>query len=126
MTGHGGTDELFDVVGEQAGDRPVEIVLRVHVQPGAGRTSVVGRHGDSLKLKVGAPPEGGRANEAVAVLLANTLGVGRDAVALVSGASSRSKRFRIGPVNLDDVRRLLGEAMAAATAGNAGGRHGVR
>jgi uncharacterized protein (TIGR00251 family) len=126
MTGYGATDELFDVVGDRGGDRPVEIVLRVHVQPGAGRTAVVGRHGDSLKLKVGAPPEGGRANEAVAVLLATTLGVDRGAVTLVSGASSRAKRFRIGPVDLNDARRLLAEAMAAGPAGNAGGRHGVR
>jgi uncharacterized protein (TIGR00251 family) len=126
MTGYGGTDELFDVVGDPGDDHPVEIVLRVHVQPGAGRTAVVGRHGDSLKLKVAAPPQGGRANEAVAGLLATTLGVDRGAVVLVSGASSRAKRFRIGPVDLGDARRLLGEAMAAGTAGNAGARHGVR
>jgi uncharacterized protein (TIGR00251 family) len=126
MTGKPGPGDVFDVVGEPSEDDQAEIVVRVHVQPGAGRTAVVGRYGDALKLKVGAPPEGGRANEAVATLLATTLGVKRDAVNLTSGASSRTKRFRIGPVDVDESRRLLAEAVSSGTSGNAGGRRGVR
>jgi uncharacterized protein (TIGR00251 family) len=101
-------------------------VLRVQVSPGAGRTAVVGRHGDAVKLRVAAPPEGGRANDAVAALLATTLGVGKDQVSLVAGAASRSKRFRVDDVDIDDVRRLLTEAMAREGGGNARGRRGVR
>jgi uncharacterized protein (TIGR00251 family) len=126
MTGHGGADDLFDVVGEPGDDGQGEIVLRVQVQPGAGRSAVVGRHGDAVKLKVAAPPEGGRANEAVVALLATTLGVPKDAVRLTSGATSRSKRFRIGPLDVAESRRLLSEAVSVGTAGNAGGRRGVR
>lgn len=126
MTGKLSPGDVFDVVGQPSEDDQAEIVVRVHVQPGAGRTAVVGRFGDALKLKVGAPPEGGRANEAVATLLATTLGVGRDAVNLTSGASSRTKRFRVGPVDVEESRRLLAEAVAAGTSGNAGGRRGVR
>jgi uncharacterized protein (TIGR00251 family) len=126
VTGKLSPGDVFDVVGRPSEDDQAEIVVRVHVQPGAGRTAVVGRFGDALKLKVGAPPEGGRANEAVATLLATTLGVGRDAVNLTSGASSRTKRFRVGPVDVEESRRLLAEAVAAGTSGNAGGRRGVR
>jgi uncharacterized protein len=126
MTGHGGADELFDVVGEPNEEGQGEIVLRVQVQPGAGRSAVVGRHGDAVKLKVGAPPEGGRANEAVIALLATTLGVPKDSVRLTSGATSRTKRFRIGPLNVAESCRLLSEAVSVGTAGNAGGRRGVR
>jgi uncharacterized protein (TIGR00251 family) len=126
VTGKLSPGDVFDVVGQPSEDDQAEIVVRVHVQPGAGRSAVVGRFGDALKLKVGAPPEGGRANEAVATLLATTLGVGRDAVNLTSGASSRTKRFRIGPVDVEESRRLLAEAVAAGTSGNAGGRRGVR
>jgi uncharacterized protein len=71
------------------------LVLSVHVSPGAGRTEVVGRHGSALKVKVAAPPTGGRANDAVVELLARTLGLKPTQVELVSGASSRSKRVRL-------------------------------
>jgi uncharacterized protein len=127
MTGKEGVDEVFDVVGPTPEkDELTSITLRVHVNPGAGRTAVVGRHGDAVKLRVAAPPEGGRANEAVAGLLATTLGVPLERVSLTLGQTSRSKRYRVEQVDLDAVRRLLAEAMAGDTGGNARGRRGVR
>jgi uncharacterized protein len=110
-------DELFEIVSsnEKAGsDKDAErasVVVHVHVQPGAGKTAVVGRHGDALKLRVAAPPEGGRANDAVAKLLASTFGVAPSAVTLVSGPSSRIKRFQLEDVELAEFRRLLEEAL---------------
>src|SRR5687768_7294312 len=64
------------------------VVLRVHVQPGAGRSAVVGRHGDSLKVRIAAPPVGGRANEATLALLAEVLGLASADVELTGGESS--------------------------------------
>jgi len=130
--GKDAVDQLFDVIeGDDPDAEDVDIMLRVHVQPGAGRSAIVGRHGDALKIKVAAPPEGGRANEAVTELLASTLGVPRAAVNLVAGATSRTKRFRIGPVELDAVRRLIANAESSSQAGagrggNARGVGGVR
>ena len=102
------TPELFDVTAD--GD----VVLRLHVQPGAGRTAVVGIYGDALKVRVAAPPEGGRANEACLDLVAETFGVGRDAVELTGGQASRSKRVRVTGVEVADVEHLLGEALTTA------------
>jgi uncharacterized protein YggU (UPF0235/DUF167 family) len=39
------------------------IVIAVHVQPQARRTEVAGLHGDSLKIRLAAPPLDNRANE---------------------------------------------------------------
>src|SRR5688572_7865913 len=93
-------DDLFEFAGD-------DVVLRVHVQPGAGRTAVVGRHGDALKVRVAAPPEAGRANDACAALLAETFGVAPAKVSLTSGATSRLKRFRLAGVDADDFRRRV-------------------
>ena len=87
------------------------VFVRVHVHPGAGRTSVVGRHGDALKVKVAAPPTAGRANEACSELLASIFGVKAADVTLSAGASSRSKRFEITGIETDDVPKLLERAL---------------
>jgi uncharacterized protein (TIGR00251 family) len=96
------------------------VVVDVHVQPGAGRTAVVGRHGAALKLRVAAPPADGRANDATCALLARTLGVKDAAVALVSGASSRTKRVRIDGIDGPATSRALETAIrrSAAVPGN--------
>ena len=94
-------EDLYRVDGDDAA------VLHVHVQPGAGRSAVVGRHGAALKIRVAAPPEGGRANEACADLLAETFGLKRPQVELVSGSSSRAKQFKLTGVDLDAFRTRL-------------------
>jgi uncharacterized protein (TIGR00251 family) len=69
------------------------IEFAVHAVPGGGRSEVVGRHGDALKVRVAAPPEDGRANQAIVELLASALGVRASEVSLVAGGRSRQKRF---------------------------------
>jgi len=105
------TNDLYD-------DSPDGVVLRVHVQPGAGRSAVVGRHGDALKVRVAAPPVEGRANEATRALLAEALGVPDGDVELTSGQSSRTKRFRLKGIDSEEadkrLRVALDEAKAAA------------
>lgn len=101
-----GVDDLFDVV--DGG-----VVLHLHVQPGAGRSAVVGRHGRALKVKVAAPPVEGRANDAVVDLVTRTFGCRQ--VTLVSGATSRSKRVRLDGVEVDTVRHLLQGVLAPSS-----------
>ena len=83
------------------------IVVRVHVQPGAGRTAIQGRYGDSLKVSVAAPPQGGRANDAVVKLLAETFGVKADALKVIVGETSRSKQVQLKGLDEDGVRDAL-------------------
>ena len=81
--------------------------LRLRVSPGAARAVVVGRHGDAWKVRVPAPPERGRANDAVVALLADTLSVERGTVTLVSGHASRDKIIELSGLDLDEVERRL-------------------
>ena len=108
-------DDLFRTEGDDA------VVLHVHVQPAAGRSAVVGRHGAALKVRVAAAPEGGRANEACADLLAETFGLKRAQVELVSGPSSRAKQFKLNGVEIDAFRTRLERAVAGAGARPGGG-----
>jgi uncharacterized protein (TIGR00251 family) len=109
-------DDLYDFTAGDNDDNGTAVV-RLHVQPGAGRTAVVGRHGDAVKVRVAAPPEGGRANDAVVALVAATFDVKLAQVTLVSGQSSRAKRVQIDGVAEAEVERLLELAMEEARRG---------
>jgi uncharacterized protein (TIGR00251 family) len=87
------------------------VVVRVHVQPRAGRTAVVGRHGHALKLRVAAPPVDHRANDAVVALLADMVDIAPAAVTLVSGEKSRVKRFRLTGVDGDTMEQAIDVAI---------------
>jgi uncharacterized protein (TIGR00251 family) len=110
-------DDLYSIDGEA-------LVLAVHVQPRAGRSAVLGRHGRALKLRVAAPPVDDRANAAAVELLAEEFGVSAADVELVSGERSRLKRFRIRNVDRDEFATRLRRAIDAADhAGGPRSRH---
>jgi uncharacterized protein len=87
-------------------------VLAVDVQPGAGRSEVVGRFGDALKLRVAAPPTGNRANDAVVELVAREFNLKRADVSVISGASSRQKRLQLTGVDGADAARVVDRLLA--------------
>jgi uncharacterized protein (TIGR00251 family) len=84
--------------------------VRLRVAPGATRAGIVGRHGDAWKVRVAAPAEGGRANDAVVRLLAETLSVPRAAVTLVSGHAARDKIVELAGVEPEQIDRRLSSA----------------
>lgn len=81
--------------------------LKVKVVPGSSRNQIVGWLGDALKIKVTAPPENGRANEAVVSLLAERLGLAADAIAVASGHSSPSKVIAIHGLDDAAIKKAL-------------------
>ncbi len=85
-----------------------DVVLTLHIQPGAKKTEVAGLHGEALKLRLAAPPVDGKANECLLAFLAAQLGVAKSRVELVSGASARAKRVRILQVAAETVVACLG------------------
>jgi len=103
-------DDLFTVKGDDA------VALHVHLQPGSGRSAVVGRHGTALKVRVAAPPLGGRANVACAELLAEEFGLDTAQVALVGGDTSRSKTFTLSGLDVEEFRRHLEQVVGSGQA----------
>jgi uncharacterized protein (TIGR00251 family) len=83
-------------------------IFRVRAVPGASADRVVGWREGALRVRVSAPPERGRANEALARLLAKALGVRASAVEVVAGTTSRDKTVSVEGVCPEDVK-VLGE-----------------
>ncbi|HVZ93008.1 MAG TPA: DUF167 domain-containing protein [Phycisphaerales bacterium] len=80
---------------DKTGAGPKSVLLAVKAVPGAKRDEVVGWLGHRLKVRVSAPPEGGKANRAICELLANELGIKARDVEVVSGAGSAEKTVRL-------------------------------
>ena len=86
--------------------------LRLRVSPGAARSRIVGRDGDAWKVRVGAPPESGKANQALLELLAATLEIPRNRIEIVAGLGSRDKTIVV-----DGLSEAELEARLSAPAG---------
>ena len=69
--------------------------ISVYVQPRASKTALAGMHGDCLKVRLAAPPVDNAANVALIEFFADTLGVAKRDVRIVSGLSSRRKVLEI-------------------------------
>ena len=93
------------------------VELHVHAQPGAGRTQITGRHGDALKIRVAVPPEHGRANDALAKVLADVFGVAAGGVSIMAGEKSRTKRFRLTVDDVETFAHRLDDLVAEGASG---------
>jgi uncharacterized protein (TIGR00251 family) len=78
-----------------------DLLLSLRVQPRGGRTGFGEVQGEARKVRLRAAPVDGKANDELVRFLADSFGVRRDAVELVSGRQGRSKLLRIhGPSRL--------------------------
>ncbi len=81
--------------------------LSVKVVPKSSRNGIAGWMGEVLKINVTAPPERGKANDAVEAVLAEALGLSRKQVRLVSGLTSARKVVEIDGLEPADLLERL-------------------
>jgi uncharacterized protein (TIGR00251 family) len=81
--------------------------LAIKAVPGARRDEIVGPLGDRLKVRVSAPPEGGRANAAICALVASALGVRAADVRVIAGHARAEKTLEIDGVSEEAAQALL-------------------
>jgi len=93
-------------------EREGGVCLNVRASPGSSRDRIVGMLGDALKVAVCAPPERGKANHSIIRLLAKELGLPARTITLLSGSTSKNKRFAIRDVSVEDARDRLARALA--------------
>ena len=85
--------------------------LSVRLTPAGGRDAFDGVEAAAdgtvwLKARVSAPPEDGKANKALVVLIARALKVAKSAIHFVSGETARKKILRIDGDPEDLFRKL--------------------
>ena len=88
-------------------EHPNGVVVSVRAQPRARQARIVGEHGGAIKIAVTEPPEKGKANQAIAEFLCEQFGVKKSQVALLSGATSRDKRFLITGLDVSELQSRL-------------------
>ncbi len=81
--------------------------VSIRLQPRASRTEIAGSGGDSLRIRVAAPPVDGAANDALVRFLASRTGMPRSAIRLVRGRASRQKIVAIEGLDPDALAACL-------------------
>lgn len=89
------------------------VVIRVRAQPGARRNGVTGVREGELCVAVTAPPDRGRANDAIVKVLAEAIGVSRSRVKILSGQTNRHKRLVVEGVAVEGVVDALRAAVGS-------------
>ncbi|PAA78999.1 hypothetical protein BOX15_Mlig011621g1, partial [Macrostomum lignano] len=87
-----------------------DLLVSVHVRPGAKISQLTELDSDSIGLSVAAPPVDGQANAAVVEHLAKILGCRRSDVDLQSGAKSKDKLLRVAAsagLTVESARQAL-------------------
>ena len=87
-----------------------DTIIDVWVVPGASRSEIVGVHNEALRVRVAAPPEGGKANQAVLALLGGILHAHPQ---LDRGSTSRRKQVRVENLSPSTVATFLLEHLIA-------------
>jgi len=80
--------------------------IEVSLSPRASRDQIVGVKEGVLRVRVTAPPVGGRANEALRKLIAKRLGVAKGRVTIERGERGRRKLLSVEGVEPEALRRL--------------------
>ena len=81
--------------------------IAVRVVPNASRNEIVGWIGEELKVKLQAPPEGGRANKALTIFLCQALELTRRNITIIAGKKSRHKILEFSSLTLDELKRKI-------------------
>jgi uncharacterized protein len=84
------------------------VILPVLAHPASKRAGIIGERAGALRVAVTAAPEKGKANVAIQSVLAEALGCKSSTITLLSGETSRKKRFLIDGITADELLRRLG------------------
>ncbi len=86
-------------------DHPEGISFKVFVQTRSSKNMVAGIYGESLKIKLTAPPVDNAANKMCVNFLSKILGVAKSSVEILSGHTNRNKKILVKLDQKDDFQK---------------------
>lgn len=87
------------------------LLLKIKVTPQAKKNEVLLTQEGLIHVKVTAPPEDNKANQAVIALLSETLEISKSCLEVVKGHSSRRKTLLISHASLESVKEKFATFM---------------
>jgi len=93
------------------------VTIDVRVVPRASKAGVAGRRGESVVIRVHAPPVDDAANAELIEVLSSVLGCAKRALSIVAGARTRQKRVRVVGLDVPTVEAKLLTASPAPPEG---------
>jgi uncharacterized protein (TIGR00251 family) len=97
----------------QLSDHPEGCVLSVRAQPGARRSGIQGEIGGALKVAVSAPPDKGKANEAIVEVLREALSLKNSQLQIIGGFAHRQKKVLIRDFSKAQLEARIAELLDA-------------
>jgi uncharacterized protein len=97
-------------------------VIPVLAQPGAKRNAILGERAGALRVAVTSPPEKGKANQAIQTVLADVFDCRPSQVELISGKTSRQKRFLITGLEPAELQARLAAILSGSGSSSGSGR----
>jgi uncharacterized protein (TIGR00251 family) len=76
-----------------------EITIKIKVEPRSSKSGVMGRYGDSLKVKLTSPPVEGKANKELVEVLSKAFGIKKIDIEIISGKNSKNKLVKLAGVS---------------------------
>ena len=76
-----------------------EIIIKIKVEPRSSKSGIAGTCGDTLKVKLTAPPVEGKANKELTEVLAKEFGIAKRNVQILSGKRSKNKVIKLIGIN---------------------------
>jgi uncharacterized protein (TIGR00251 family) len=82
-------------------------IITIKLLPRSSKNQIVGKEGDTVKVRVTPPPVDGKANEALIGLLAKRLRVSKSNIKIVSGRRSKLKSVQVVGLSQEEIAMLL-------------------
>jgi uncharacterized protein (TIGR00251 family) len=88
-------------------DTPEGLIVNVRVVPRSDRDEVVGVHGESLKIRINAPPIDGKANDRLVRFLSAQLDIPVSGIQIIRGLKTREKQLFVAGVQSEEFWKRL-------------------